>query len=101
MVVGHYWNFKELNETSVSGILCDHARILVTTLLYKPLILQREIWYWSLLGLKGIKKNHTFCNLRARCINHEGCKSREDKQTSASTYLAVGSYCEGANGVNS
>ena len=34
---------KELNETAVSGILCDHARILITTLLYKPLILQREI----------------------------------------------------------
>ena len=26
----------------------------MTTLLYKALILQREIWCWSLLGLKGV-----------------------------------------------
>ena len=29
--------------------------ILMTTLFYKALILQGEIWCWSLLGLKGIK----------------------------------------------
>ena len=28
--------------------------ILMTTLFYKALILQREIWCWSLLGLKGL-----------------------------------------------
>ena len=28
--------------------------ILMTTLFYKALILQGEIWYWSLLGLKGL-----------------------------------------------
>ena len=28
--------------------------ILVTTLFYKALILQGEIWCWSLLGLKGL-----------------------------------------------
>ena len=28
--------------------------ILMTTLLYKALILQGEIWSWSLLGLKGL-----------------------------------------------
>ena len=30
--------------------------ILMTTLVYKALILQGEIWYWSLLGLKGLTK---------------------------------------------
>jgi len=29
--------------------------ILMTTLFYKALILQGESWYWSLLGLKGLK----------------------------------------------
>ena len=29
--------------------------ILMTTLFYKVLILQGEIWFWSLLGLKGLK----------------------------------------------
>ena len=28
--------------------------ILMTTLFYKALILQGEIWCWSLLGLKGL-----------------------------------------------
>ena len=28
--------------------------ILTTTLFYKALTLQGEIWYWSLLGLKGL-----------------------------------------------
>ena len=28
--------------------------ILMTTVLYKALILQGEIWCWSLLGLKGL-----------------------------------------------
>ena len=30
--------------------------ILMTTLFYKALILQGEIWCWSLLGLKGLTK---------------------------------------------
>ena len=29
--------------------------ILMTTLFYKALILQGEIWCWSLLGFKGLK----------------------------------------------
>ena len=29
--------------------------ILMTTLFYKALILQGEIWCWSLLGLKGLR----------------------------------------------
>ena len=31
--------------------------ILMTTLFYKALILQGEIWCWSLLGLKGLKNS--------------------------------------------
>ena len=30
------------------------SEILMTTLFYKELILQGEIWCWSLLGLKGL-----------------------------------------------
>ena len=30
------------------------SMILMTTLFYKALILQGEIWSWSLLGLKGL-----------------------------------------------
>ena len=30
--------------------------ILMTTMFYKALILQGEIWCWSLLGLKGLIK---------------------------------------------
>ena len=32
--------------------------ILMTTLFYKALILQGEIWCWSLLGLKGLKNQY-------------------------------------------
>ena len=32
--------------------------ILMTTLFYKAVILQREIWHWSLLGLEGLMKVH-------------------------------------------
>ena len=34
---------------------------LITTLFYKALILQGELWCWSLLGLKGLKLTCT-CN---------------------------------------
>ena len=30
------------------------STILITTLFYKALLLQGEIWPWSLLGLKGL-----------------------------------------------
>ena len=30
--------------------------VLMTTLFYKAVILQGEIWRWSLLGLKGLKE---------------------------------------------
>ena len=34
--------------------------ILMTTLFYKALISQGEIWYWSLLGLKGLIETFRF-----------------------------------------
>ena len=34
--------------------------ILMTTMFYKALILQAEIWCWSLLGLKGLIKLSLF-----------------------------------------
>ena len=33
--------------------------ILMTTLFYKALILQGEIWCWSLLGLRGLPEGFT------------------------------------------
>ena len=36
--------------------------ILMTTLFYKAVILQGEIWRWSLLGLKGL--NNLLCNMK-------------------------------------
>ena len=33
--------------------------ILMTTLFYKALVLQGEIWCWSLLGLKGLRYGET------------------------------------------
>ena len=35
--------------------------ILMTTLFYKALILQGEIWCWSLLGLKGLRAKILHC----------------------------------------
>ena len=42
--------------------------ILMTTLFYKAIILQGEIWCWSLLGLKGLENFHL--NLILTCILH-------------------------------
>ena len=36
--------------------------ILMTTLFYKALILQGEIWSWSLLGLKGLSPKQILQN---------------------------------------
>ena len=33
--------------------------ILMTTVFYKALILQGEMWYWSLLGLRGLHEGFT------------------------------------------
>ena len=42
--------------------------ILMTTLFYKALILQGEIWCWSLLGLKGLKVFVFPCKQRAPAL---------------------------------
>ena len=34
--------------------------ILMTTLFYKALMLQGEIWCWSLLGFKGLMSRYVF-----------------------------------------
>ena len=34
--------------------------ILTTTLFYEALILQGEMWCWSLLGLKGLREKAAF-----------------------------------------
>ena len=47
-------------QANSSGVIMPV--ILITTMFYKALILQGEIWCWSLLGLKGLKhfkKNST------------------------------------------
>ena len=43
------WNIKQVQSCVIM------FTILMTTLFYKALILQGEIWSWSLLGLKGLK----------------------------------------------
>ena len=42
--------FKKCQENSSCVLV---SLILITTLSYKPSILQGEIWFWSSLGLKG------------------------------------------------
>ena len=42
--------------------------ILMTTLLYKALMLQGEIWCWSLLGLKGL--NRDFNDLNSNSVKY-------------------------------
>jgi len=42
--------------------------ILMTTLFYKALILQGEIWCWSLLGLKGLNKGSQLNLLRLNLL---------------------------------
>ena len=42
--------------------------ILMTTLFYKALILQGEIWCWSLLGLKGHLKSEFALSFKLYCV---------------------------------
>ena len=48
--------------------------ILMTTLFYKALILQGKIWYWSLLGLKGLSKLESFCDYADLDVNMDKTK---------------------------
>ena len=40
--------------------------ILMTTLFYKALILQAEIWCWSILGLKGLIAHYWIAGIFAK-----------------------------------
>ena len=50
----HWWKASAL--TTAPSLLPK------TTVFYKAVILQGEIWYWSLLGLKGLKAEDTNCD---------------------------------------
>ena len=64
--------------------------ILMTTLLYKALILQGEIWCWSLLGLKGL--NTTVITTQAWLrLNHIPFRLIEEKFACSRLRLMVGS----------
>ena len=41
--------------------------ILMTTVFYKALILQGEIWCWALLGIKGLTDVSSLCGL-SQCV---------------------------------
>ena len=47
---------KKLIKYQANSSCVIMSVILMTTLFYKALILQGEIWRWSLLGLKGLRK---------------------------------------------
>ena len=42
--------------------------ILMTTLFYKALILQGEIWCWSILGVKGLIAYHRIAGISAKLM---------------------------------
>ena len=44
------------------------SSILMTTVFYKAVILQGEIWHWSLLGLKGLTKNEVLCSQHCKPV---------------------------------
>ena len=44
------------------------SAILMTILFYKALILQGEIWCWSLLGLKGLTCPNASKIVSAKCV---------------------------------
>ena len=54
-VVGRSWC-----QTNSSRVIM--SVILMTTLFYKALMLQGEIWFWSLLGFKGLISHYFYAN---------------------------------------
>ena len=48
---------EKLREYQANSSCVIMSISLITTLFYKALILQGEIWCWSLLGLKGLIQN--------------------------------------------
>ena len=65
--------------------------ILMTTLLYKALILQGEIWCWSLLGLKGLNTTVITTQIYLR-LNHIPFRLKEENF--ACSRLRDGRVCE-------
>ena len=55
LFVSYRSNGEKLIKYQVNSSCVIMFIILITTLFYKALILQGEIWCWSLLGLKGLK----------------------------------------------
>ena len=70
--------------------------ILITTLFYKALILQGEIWCWSLLGLKGLKQLdatksvflNVFTIIETICANIWAKTSSIKRKKASSSWLA-------------
>ena len=50
--------------------------ILITNLFYRALISQAEFWYWSLLGLEGLKE---ICNLVPRVLSYPSLQSKRER----------------------
>ena len=50
--------------------------ILITNLFYRALISQGEFWYWSLLGLEGLKE---ICNLVPRVLSYPSLQSKRER----------------------
>ena len=67
--------------------------ILMTTLYYKALILQGEIWCWSLLGLKGLMYGvvRKFSNLSPKRYTKQSVSCQEvNRTTFRCTYVYKG-----------
>ena len=50
--------------------------ILITNLFHRALISQAEFWYWSLLGLEGLKK---ISNLAPRVLSYPSLQSKRER----------------------
>ena len=55
LFISYRSNVEKLMKYQANSFCVIMSVILMTTLLYKALIFQREIWCWSLLGLKGLR----------------------------------------------
>ena len=55
LFISYRSNVEKLMKYQANSSCMIMSLILMTTLLYKALILQGKIWCWSLLGLKGLR----------------------------------------------
>ena len=44
------------------------SSIIMTTVFYRAVILQGEIWHWSLLGLKALTENEVLCSQHGKPV---------------------------------